>query len=260
MAYKAYPAFHEVGIASLILSDQWRPVIYDTEPLFGLRNMLLATLLVSAIACVFALLIGVGCALFLACGVSDRTRSILMPFIDLLAGIPSVVYGFIGLYIVVAGFEKLGQSSGESVLAGSIVLSVMILPYIISSTTHTMTKIHSRVYPSAISLGTSTWYIASELILPAAKKGILVSCGLALGRAMGETMAVMMVMGNAPIFPTLLGKGETIASLLALEMGTAEVASLHFSSLFAAGFLLLAVLLVVNLIFIYAHTKLNEVD
>ena len=256
MAYKAYPAFHEIGLFQLVFTDQWRPVIYDTEPLFGLRNMLLATLYVSALACVCALFIGVGCALFLSCGVSERVRHILMPCIDLLAGIPSVVYGFIGLCVVVSHLETQGMATGESVLSGAIVLSVMILPYIISSTTHSMVSIRSSVELNARSLGTSVWYMASELVLPACVKGILVSCGLALGRAMGETMAVMMVMGNAPIFPTLLGKGETIASLLALEMGTAEVASLHFSSLFAAAFILLVVLLLINLVFLYAHKKL----
>ena len=258
LAVKSVPAFCEVGVTNLLLGDEWRPLIYSEKPLFGLRNMLLATIIVSALAGLFAGFIGIGCALFLSCGVTDKIRAVLMPFIDLLAGIPSVIYGFIGLFVVVKALEHLGRSTGESVLAGALVLAVMILPFVISSTTHSMVNLYHRHAATTTALGVSRWYTAAELILPASKRGILISMGLALGRAMGETMAVMMVMGNAPIFPTLLGKGETIPALIALEMGTAELGSLHFSSLFAAGFFLFVVLLIINVVFTIARKRLIE--
>ena len=202
---ESLPAIREVGLKELLTGSQWRPLIYSGEPSYGMRNMILSTLCVSALAVLFALVIGVGCALFLACRATERQRTAIMPYIDLLASIPSVVYGFIGLYIVVKFFEKLGRATGESILAGGIVLSVMILPYMISSCCDTMVRLYNRYEAASRGLGVSRWYMASQLVRPASTRGILISMALATGRAMGETMAVMMVMGNSLAFPKLLG-------------------------------------------------------
>ena len=246
---ESLPAIEEVGLKGLLLGEKWRPLIYTDAPSFGMRNMILSTLYVSALAVVFALVIGVGCALFLACRATQRQRTLVMPYIDLLASIPSVVYGFIGLYIVVKFFEKLGRASGESILAGSIVLSVMILPYMISSCCDTMVQIYNRYNGASQGLGVSRWYMASQLVLPASIRGILISMALATGRAMGETMAVMMVMGNAIGVPKLLGKGETISALIAMEMGIAVVGSTHYSALYTAGLTLMVLLFAINIVF-----------
>ncbi len=258
MLRQSFPAIRAVGLYELLFGTEWRPVIYQDVPQYGLFYLVLSTLYVSALAVLFALVIGVGCALFLTCAVGHRLRALLVPCIDLLAGIPSVVYGFVGLYVVVRTMERLGRAAGESILAGSIVLSVMILPYMISSCLHTMVQLRLRFEKASAALGVSHWHMAAELILPASGKGILISTALAAGRAMGETMAVMMVMGNAVIRPTLLGKGETISALIALEMGTAEVGSLHFSALYAAGLLLLVLLLAIHLGFSLLRRRLNR--
>ena len=242
-------AIRDVGLAELLTGDQWRPLIYQDAPSYGMRNMILSTLYVAALAVLFALVIGVGCALCLACAATDRQRILIMPYIDLLASIPSVVYGFIGLYIVVKFFEKLGRATGESILAGGIVLSVMILPYMISSCCDTMVRIRSRYSDASAAMGISKWYMAGQMILPASTRGILISMALATGRAMGETMAVMMVMGNSIAFPRLLGKGETISALIAMEMGIAEVGSTHYSALYTAGLVLMVLLFAINIIF-----------
>ena len=249
-------AIRDVGLKNLLLGDQWRPLIYKDAPSFGIRNMILSTLYVSALAVVFALVIGVGCALFLACAATDRQRTLVMPYIDLLASIPSVVYGFVGLYIVVKFFEKLGRATGESILAGSIVLSVMIRPYMISSCCDTMVQLRSRYGNASAAMGVSKWYMAGQMILPASTRGILISMALATGRAMGETMAVMMVMGNSIAFPKLLGKGETISALIAMEMGIAEVGSTHYSALYTAGLILMLLLFAINIIFAFLKKKL----
>ena len=251
-------AIREVGLAELLLGDQWRPLIFKDAPSYGMRNMILSTLYVSALAVLFALVIGVGCALFLACRASERQRTLVMPYIDLLASIPSVIYGFIGLYIVVKFFEKLGRATGESILAGGIVLSVMILPYMISSCCDTMVGLYNRYNAASQGLGVSRWYMASQLVLPASTRGILISMALATGRAMGETMAVMMVMGNSIAFPKLLGKGETISALIAMEMGIAEVGSTHYSALYTAGFLLMLILFAINILFEWLKKKLAK--
>ncbi len=260
MFQQSLPAIRNVGLSKLLFGTEWRPVIYQNAPEYGLFHMLLSTIYVSALAVMFALVLGVGCSLFLACAVGDRLRAAFMPYINLLAGIPSVVYGFVGLYVVVRTMERMGRASGESILAGSIVLSVMILPYMISSCLNTMVQLRHRVEKASAALGVSRWYMAGEMILPASWKGILISTALATGRAMGETMAVMMVMGNAAVRPTLLGKGETVSALIALEMGTAEVGSLHFSALYTAGLVLLILLLVINLGFSMLRRRLSRED
>lgn len=255
---ESLPAIREVGLKGLLTGSQWRPLIYTGEPSYGMRNMIWSTLYVSALAVLFALIIGVGCALYLACRATDRQRNAIMPYIDLLASIPSVVYGFIGLYIVVKFFEKLGRATGESVLAGGIVLSVMILPYMISSCCDTMVRLYHRYEAASRGLGVSRWYMASQLVLPASIRGILISMALATGRAMGETMAVMMVMGNSIGSPTLLGKGETISALIAMEMGIAEVGSTHYSALYTAGLVLMVLLFVINIVFEMLKKKLAK--
>lgn len=253
---ESLPAIREVGLKDLLLGDQWRPIIYKDAPSYGLRNMILSTLYVSVLAVAIAFVVGVGCALFLACAVGARTRALVMPYIDLLASIPSVVYGFVGLYIVVKFIENCGRAAGESVLAGGIVLSVMILPYMISSCCDTMVRIRARYGAASAGLGVSPWYMAGQLVLPASGRGILISMALATGRAMGETMAVMMVLGNAIGVPTLLGKGETISALIALEMGMAEVGSTHYSALYTAGLVLMVILFAINIIFELLKRKL----
>ena len=255
---ESLPAIRDIGLKHLLLGDQWRPLIYSGEPSFGMRNMILSTLYVSVLAVIFALVIGVGTALCLACAATERQRMLLMPYIDLLASIPSVIYGFIGLYIVVKFFEKLGRATGESILAGGIVLSVMILPYMVSSCCDTMVRLRQRYSAASQGLGISRWYMASQLILPASARGILISMALATGRAMGETMAVMMVMGNSIAFPKLLGKGETISALIAMEMGIAEVGSTHYSALYTAGLVLMVMLFAINIIFELLKKKLAK--
>lgn len=255
---ESLPAIREVGLRDLLLGDQWRPIIYRDAPSYGLRNMILSTLYVSVLAVALALVLGVGCALFLACAATERQRALVMPCIDLLAGIPSVVYGFVGLYIVIRAIEACGRAAGESILAGGIVLSVMILPYMISACCETMVHVRERYGAASRAMGVSRWYMAGALVLPASCRGILISMALATGRAMGETMAVMMVLGNAIAAPSLLGKGETISALIALEMGMAEVGSIHFSALYTAGLVLMVLLFAINIGFELVKRKLNR--
>lgn len=243
---EALPLFREVALADFLFGQRWMPIAYVGEPTYGIGNFIMGTVYVSAVAVVFSTIVGVGTAVFLSCVAGERTRSLLYPFIDLLAGIPSVIYGFIGLVILVKFFLKLGHPSGASVLTAGILLSIMILPYMVSSISDTLLKRKARYMPPSDALGIEKWHAVAHVILPLSGKSILLSMILAVSRAMGETMAVMMVMGNANLFPSLLGKGETIASLIALEMGTAAGGSLHYNALFAAGLVLMILLLAIN--------------
>lgn len=243
---EALPLFREVSLGEFLLGKRWMPVDYVGETSFGIFNFLAATVYVSALALFLALLVGLGAALYLSCQASDRVRGYLYPVIDLLAGIPSVIYGFIGLVTLVRLFMKAGVSTGSCVLAAGILLAVMLLPFLVSSCSETMLAARRRYLPASQALGVSKWYAAAAVILPASWKNILLAMVLAIGRAMGETMAVMMVMGNANLFPRLLGKSESIASVIALEMGTAVVGSTHYHALYAAGLVLMALLCVIN--------------
>lgn len=244
---EALPAFSETSLTAFLFGQRWMPMDYGNGVSFGIGNFIAGTMAVSALAILIALLIGVGAAVFLSCAVSENARSLLYPLIDLLAGIPSVIYGFIGLCVLVKLFQRLGiAGSGHSVLTAAILLAVMLLPFLVSSCSETMLKIRRRYLPAASALGISYWHTVAHVVLPLSARNILLSVILATGRAMGETMAVMMVMGNANLFPTLLGKGETIASLIALEMGTAAAGSTHYHALYAAGLVLLVILLAIN--------------
>ncbi len=244
---EALPAFSETSLTAFLFGQRWMPMDYGNGVSFGIGNFIAGTMAVSALAILIALLIGVGAAVFLSCAVSENARSLLYPLIDLLAGIPSVIYGFIGLCVLVKLFQRLGiAGSGHSVLTAAILLAVMLLPFLVSSCSETMLKIRRRYLPAASALGISYWHTVAHVVLPLSARNILLSVILATGRAMGETMAVMMVMGNANLFPTLLGKGETIASLIALEMGTAVAGSTHYHALYAAGLVLLVILLAIN--------------
>lgn len=237
--------FKEVSLLKFITGRKWNPLGPPEE--LSILNIIWGTLYVSLVGIAIALPIGIGTAVVLSCYTNRNVKRLIRGIVDILAGVPSVIYGFVGLLVVVKFFEvNLSLASGESVLSGGIVLSVMLLPFIVSTCDESMEKIYREYSQSSRALGVSKSYMIRNLLLPASKRSILASVVLALGRGMGETMAVMMVIGNAPIVPRLLGKAQTIPSLIALEMGMAEVGSLHYHALFASGFVLMIMLLIIN--------------
>ena len=166
----------------------------------------------------------------------------------MLAGIPSIVYGFFGMVVLVPFLKNFSPNDvGEGVLASSIILAIMILPTITSITRYNLEAVYKYYYDGARALGNTHSQAIFGVIVKAAKSGIFSAIVLGMGRAIGETMAVMMVIGNSLVFPTLLGKAETIASLIALEIGMSEVRSLHYSALFASGAILMLTLSIINI-------------
>lgn len=251
---ESLPLFKEIGLKEFILGRRWKPVSVSGQYL-GILPIISATLYVSFTAVFIALPVGIGCSIFLSCILPLKIRNILKPYVDILAGVPSVIYGFMGLVILVKFFENMGMATGETVLAGGILLSIMILPFMISVCEENMRETRKRYEKISEAMGVSKWYMVSEIILPLSLKSIIISIILSMGRAMGETMAVMMVIGNAPIFPKLMGKAQTISSLIALEMGMAEVGSLHYSALFASGFILMMMIFCINIFINYLKKK-----
>ena len=247
--------FKEVSIVKFVFGRSWNPL--DSPDKLSIYPIILGTIYISVIGVLIALPLGIGNAVVLSCYIEGKTKKIIRGIIDILAGIPSVIYGFMGLLVVVKFFEvQFSFVSGESVLAGGIILSIMMLPFIISTCEESMEKIYTTYSANSNAIGVSKSYMIRKMILPNSKRSILASAVLALGRGMGETMAVMMVIGNAPIIPRLLGKSQTIPSLIALEMGMAEIGSLHYHGLYAAGFILMIVLLMINVILHIIKEKL----
>lgn len=243
---ESIPAFSQMGTSMFSLDAQWHPVSED--PQYGLMPIIAGTLYVSALAVAGALAAGVGCALFLNFYVPDKIAKVLLSFIELVAGIPSVIFGFIGLTVLVKWFAgRFGMAAGQSVLAASIVLGTMLLPFVVSTCSGSIRTARDTYELAALALGFSREITIVKIILPAIYRGIVAAAMMAFGRGLGETMAVMMVIGNSPIYPKLLGRGQTLPALTALEMGSIEYGSMHLSVLYAANAVLLMILLLTML-------------
>ncbi len=250
--------FNEVSVREFVTGRQWRPV--SVNPRFGLWPIISASIVVSSLALLLALPAAVGSSLFLAHVCPHRLRRPLRMLMDIMAGIPSVIYGFIGVVVLLPFMERLfDMSSGDSLLAGGIILAVMILPFIISTTAESM-ELAARGYVTvSSSMGVSRWYMLRNLVLPVSTTGVIAGAILGVSRAMGETMAVIMVVGNSPLMPfDLLERIKPIPALIALEIGSAPLNSMHYHSLFGAGFVLLVLLMVINLIFYFLRKRLSN--
>lgn len=240
IVYEAAPAFLEIGFG-LIAPGRWQPLA--SQPSYSLLPAITGTLYVSALAVVMAVPIGVGCAIFLSLYTKSRFAHASLVLIDMLAGVPSVIFGFIGLVLLVKQMERIfSMSSGECILTAALLLAVMLFPYIVSNCWESIEASKKRWLPTAAALGFSKEYTTRKILLPGIRLGITSSVMMAFGRALGETMAVMMVIGNSPILPKLMGRSITVAGLTALEIGGAEYGSLHMSAIYAANLILLVLL------------------
>jgi phosphate transport system permease protein len=244
------PAFTQVGIENFLLGPDWAPAA--AEPLYGIFPLIAGTLLVTLGAMVFAVPLSIGCAIYIAELASPRMKSILKPAIELLAGIPSVVYGFFGL-IVLTNFIRVAFDlpTGETWLAASVLLGIMALPTIVSVSEDAISAVPREYKEGSLAIGATRWQTISRVLVPAALSGIAAAIILGIGRAVGETMAVMMVAGNAAIIPdpvwNILSPLRTLTGTLGIEMGEVPVGSEHYSALFGVAVVLLIITLVINL-------------
>lgn len=248
LAKESLPLFESVSLPSFLFSSKWNPMAFTGTASFGIFHFLMGSISVSFLALLFSTLLSLGRSIFFAFYFWEKGRRILYPLLDLLSGIPSVVYGFIGLTVGKPLFLKMGVSTGSCILLAAVLLSILIFPFMVDSITDSMVKLKAKYFLEARALGLSPAYIILRLILPSSLRSIFLAFLLGSGRALGETMAVMMVVGNANLFPKLLSKGETIASLIALEMGSAEYHSLHYHALYASGLVLLLLVALIHLL------------
>jgi phosphate ABC transporter permease protein PstC len=237
------PIMFKYGFKSFLAGMNW----YPSEKSFGLLPMIAGSLMVTLGALVIGVPLGLSCAVFLTEFSSKRLRRMIKPVIELLAGIPSVVYGFMGVVLLVPFIRRTFGGPGLSVLAGSIILGIMILPTIISITIDSLLAVPPAYREGSIALGATRWQTTKMVLFPAARSGIVASIILGMGRAIGETMAVIMVAGNAVAVPgSLLSPVRTLTSNIALEMGYAS--GEHRQALFATGVILFVIIMVLNTI------------
>ncbi len=246
---EAFPAFKEIGVGTLVLGPEWVPT--GVPKRFGGLPMVVGTLLVTLGAVAFCGPLGVACALFLSQVAPPKARSILKPAVELLAAIPSVVYGFFGLTVMARWLmNTFDLPTGETWLNGSILLGIMALPTVVSVSEEALTAVPREFEEASLAMGANKWQTIRRVILPSALSGITAAIVLGLGRAIGETMAVMMATGNAPIIPDPLWDVftpiRTITGCLGTEMGEVPLGSLHYHALFSLAVILFVVVIAIN--------------
>jgi len=250
------PVFFKYGVADILFGPVWNP----TNQIYGIWPMIVGTLYVTLIAIIIGAPMGVGVAVYLVEIANHRISRVIVPAVELLAGIPSVVYGLFGMFAVrsvIANLERgplsaylpANYQTGYSVLTAGIILAIMILPTIINISLDALRAVPREYKEGSLALGVSHWQTIYKVLVPAAKSGIMTAIILGVGRALGETMAVIMVIGNTPLVPALDWTGlfapaRSLTANVALEMGYAGPE--HQQALFASGIVLFVFILILN--------------
>ncbi len=236
------PALEEVGIVDILFGTKW----YPSHEAFGILAMFAGSVIVTLLALVMAVPLSVGCAIFLAEVAPRRISNIARPAIELLVGIPSVVYGLVGMVVLCPFIAHLsGTGSGSSVMAAAIVLAIMILPTITSISEDSLRAVPTLYKEGALALGATHWQAIHHVLLPASRQGIVTAVILGTGRAIGETMAMVMVIGNSPILPAnIFAPARTLTGNIAVEIAAAT--GIHESALFVTGLVLFILIMIIN--------------
>lgn len=240
------PTLGEVSIGNL-LSKRWYPI----EDYFGLLPLIGGSIVVTLGAALIAVPIGIGTAIYIAEVAPRWAREILKPFVEVLAGIPSVVLGFIGILVLAPDLRVLlNLPTGLTALAGSLLLGAISVPTIVSVAEDALDAVPRSYRDASLAMGATEWQTIWRVTLPAARSGVLTAVMLGIGRAIGETMTVLMVTGNAPVMPTgikaLFSPIRTMTATIAAEMGEVATGSTHYSVLFFIGIVLFVISLIIN--------------
>lgn len=238
------PAIREIGFKNFILGDVWKP----KQELFGIFPMIIASIYVTGGAIIIGVPVGVLTAVFMSSYCPQWLYKIIKPMINLLASVPSVIYGFFCLVVIVPFIQKLTGTSGKGILTASILLGIMILPTIINTSEASIKAVPQQYFEGALALGATKEISIFKTVIPAASSGILSGIILGVGRAIGETMAVIMVCGNQPILPDSITSGvRTLTGNIVMEMAYAS--GLHRGALIATAAVLFVFILIINLCF-----------
>jgi phosphate transport system permease protein len=239
---RGLPAFLQVGVLDFLFGINWSP----TNSQFGVLPMIIGSLAVTLGSMILAVPLGIACAILLAEVAPLRVRQILRPAVELLVGIPSVIFGLVGIGVIVPAIRQIG-GTGYSIAAACIVLMAMVLPTIISISDDSLRAVPRKYKEGSLAMGATHWQTIWHVLIPAARSGIGAGIILGIGRAVGETMAMIMVIGNAVMFPTsLLDPARTLTGNIAVEIQYAS--GVHESALFATAVVLLAFIIILNYI------------
>lgn len=250
------PIFMKYGFVDVVFGNVWNP----TNQIYGIWPMVVGTILVTLIAIVLGAPIGVAVAIYLVEIANEKITRVIVPAVELLAGIPSVVYGLFGMFAIRKIISDLGRGplqdylpanyqTGYSILTAGIILAIMILPTIINISVDSLRVVPREFKEGSLALGVSHWQTIYKVLLPVAKSGIITAVILGIGRALGETMAVIMVIGNTPAIPAmdwtgLFAPARSLTANIALEMGYAGPE--HQQALFATGIILFVFIIILN--------------
>jgi phosphate transport system permease protein len=249
LVYNAWPALASpaVGLVRMVTGTEWYPT--STPPEFGFLPYLIASLRVTAVALVVAVPLGIGTAVYISEFASNTVKEVAKPLVEFMAAVPSVVYGLVGVYVLgPAVKDLLGLTSALSALSAGLVLSFMALPTIIAISEDAMHAVPKDLLFGSLALGNTRWQTAYKVVVPAASSGIFASVMLGLGRAIGETMVVLMVAGNSMETTwSLTTSARPLTSVIAGEMGEVVQGGMHYSALFVVGLTLFVITFLVNL-------------
>ena len=244
------PAMESYGFLNFIFGSTWDP----SSGQYGVLPMIVGSMGITLLALLFSVPLSLLCAIFMAEIAPQTMRKILKPVIETLAGIPSVVYGFFGLIVLVPIMRTYFGGTGFSMLTASIILTVMILPTIVSVSEDSIRSVPSEYKEASLALGATHWQTIKNVLFPAAIPGVITGIILGMGRAIGETLAVIMVAGNVAQFPSsILDPVRALTSNIALEMGYAT--GMHYSALFATAIVLFMLIMILLVIANYFHYK-----
>jgi phosphate transport system permease protein len=244
------PAMESYGFLNFIFGSTWDP----SSGQYGILPMIVGSMGITLLALIFSVPLSLLCAIFMAEIAPKTVRKIMKPVIETLAGIPSVVYGFFGLIVLVPLMRTYFGGTGFSMLTASIILTVMILPTIVSVSEDSIRSVPSEYKEASLALGATHWQTIKNVIFPAAVPGVITAIILGMGRAIGETLAVIMVAGNVAQFPSsIMDPVRALTSNIALEMGYAT--GMHYSALFATAIVLFMLIMILLVIANYFHYK-----
>jgi len=248
LLYTAIPAFKEIRLSEFLLKKNWDPTSPEKAE-YGILSMIVSTLMVTGGALLLAVPLGIGVAAYLSDVAHWRVREVVKPIVEILAAIPSVVVGFLGIVLFGPAMAKIFHTgNGLNAVNGSVLLAIMSLPTIISISEDSLNAVPSAYSEASLALGASPWQTLFRVKVPAALSGIIAACMLGMGRAIGETMTVLMATGNARSFPHgFLSSVRTMTANIAIELGEVPYDTTHYYALFAIGLVLFVMTFIVNM-------------
>ena len=259
LIHESLPAFSQLGIFSLLSGSKWHP----SGDIYGFLPIITTSMVITLLALFINIMIGFPLAIYLAELAGPKSKALLKPSIELLAGVPSIVYGFLGVIILVSYLQdSFDMLTGRSILAGSILLGVMFIPRLTTICEDSLRAVPSEFKEGSLALGANRWQTLRNVTIPAASSGITAAILLNIGSIIGETMAVLLVVGNVARLASppydIFDQGASFTSIIAGEMGEVARGSMHYHVLFAVGFVLLIVVTLFSLVADYARVRIRR--